>query len=68
MTASSPERVSTFGAERRSVSLLCASMCRIIETSALPRNAFRRINWSLYALPCPEMWLLRVERYLWPVE
>ena len=62
MTACWPDWVTTFGAERRSVSLRCASMWRIIERSASPRNALKRMNWSFALLPSPEMWLPSVER------
>ena len=62
MTAFSPDLVTTLGAERRSVSLRCESMCRIIERSACPRNAFTRMNWSFVDSDCPEMWLPSVER------
>ena len=62
MTASSPGRVSTFGAERRSVSLRCESMCRIIERSAEPRKALSFMNWSFVDFASPEMWLPIVER------
>ena len=62
MTAFSPDFVTTFGAESRSVSLRCDSMCRIIERSASPRNALTRMNWSLFDAESPEMWLPTVER------
>ena len=62
MIASSPGRVSTLGDERRSVSLLCESMWRIIERSALPRKAFTLMNWSFVDFASPEMWFPTVER------
>ena len=62
MTASLPLFVTTFGAERRSVSLRCESMCRIIERSAFPRKALIFMNLSFTLAPCPEMWLPSVLR------
>ena len=62
ITAFSPDFVTTFGAERRSVSLRCESMWRIIDRSASPRNAFTRMNWSFVEFDSPEMWLPDVDR------